>query len=184
MRKSPAPIFSSTRTTSESSISTLSEEYWTADPLWPTSTTQPIRASSAGTTSRYLALIRFSWRVYAVGARVVPWVVTRDVWVSIHTMAGALLCWSAVPRLHREAVNAALVVDVSDPGADRRCPGFRRVGGRGHRNRQSAVLRVPGGLAHRIPQPRPHRIVARARSIASPVSYTHLTLPTNREVQI
>src|ERR1022692_1784802 len=158
MRRSPAPIFSSTRTTSESSISTLSEEYWTADPLWPTSTTQPVSVSSAGTTSRYLALIRISWKVYASSARVVPWVVPRDAPVSIHTTAGVLLYMSTVPRLHQEAVNAALVVDVSDSSLDCRCAGFRRAGGRCHRNCQGAVLRVPGCLAHRIPHPRPHRI--------------------------
>src|ERR1017187_3396878 len=160
MRRSPAPIFSSTRTTSELSISTLSEEYWTADALWPTSITQPVRAS-AGTSSRYLALIRFSWRVYASSARVVPWVARRVLGVSIHTTAGAVLHTSTVPRLHREAVNAALVADVSDPGPDRRCPGFRRVGGRCRRNRQGAVLRVPGCLADRVPHPRPHRIAER-----------------------
>src|ERR1019366_7830384 len=51
-----SPIFRSTRTPSESSISTLSEEYWTVAPCL-VSITQPVRASRAGTSSRYLAFM-------------------------------------------------------------------------------------------------------------------------------
>src|SRR5450759_3246486 len=79
----------------------------------------------------------------------------------MRTVAGALLFTSAVHRLHREAVNAALVIDVSGLSPGRRDPGFRRAGGRGSRHRQGALLRLPGSLADRVPHRPPRGVVPR-----------------------
>src|ERR1035437_7238009 len=96
MRKSPATMRRSTRTPSESSISTLSEEYWTDPPRW-ISITQPVRESSAGTSSRYLAFIGSpgeDTRPAARLFRVIPSVSA----VPIRTVAGAVLFTSAGRR--------------------------------------------------------------------------------------